>query len=835
LSTERTSEATLRRLFEACCVADANERARLLEEARRVDPEAAAEAAAMLRHHDAGDAMLDRPPAAVSGGASGRLSAGGGADGAPTGALAAGTRVGKYTVCSLLGYGGMGVVYEADQDSPRRRVALKLVRSELVTGSLLRRFEHEAAALGLLQHPGIAQVYEAGSASVAGVERPFIAMELVRGEVITAYVRRVELDVRKAAELVARIADAVDHAHRRGVIHRDLKPANIVVTAEGVPKVLDFGVARLASATGEQAGATMAGQVIGTLGYLAPEQALGDPARVDARCDVYALGVVAYELLAGRHPAPQAGSSLRETVNALERSAIRPPGEFAPAVRGDLETIVMHALEADPSRRYQHAADLAAELRRYLADQPILARPPSTVYQLRKFASRNRLAFTAAAAVVIALACGVVGLGVGMVRARAQAERAERVNLYMRAMLSLDAQLLVGRDRSLLKAMLDQAIEKLGSLKDDPAAQDAIRAVVGNAYAEFGYPTEAVRILPEVVSRQRARHGPRHRDSMFATDSLAHAMLISGDHAGALPLLEELYETRRKVDGEDAKATQTTLNNLILVLRSTGQHERAMVFARSLHQRRVETLGTYHLDTLHAEMVIGGILVAQGKFEEAEVSLRAARDAFIAIAGPRDPQTVKVGISWCDFLRRAGRPEEYITDASELWPIALDVMGENYNPALALMQQVSLVLVDHGRRSEALPVLERVLAIQPRLYPDHPNTLALLANSAQFYADDKVPVRALELCEQAITLCRRIRPGDHAMVANLLRRKGLYLLEMGDASASRESLLEAHGLLAAAEPRDEEQIASIRESLASACDAMGRPEEAAQWREASSE
>ncbi len=813
-------------LFDACIDAAPAERARLLAEARASDAAVAAEVEAMLRHHDSAEAILDRSPALMG---SRSVSAGHDQD-VPLGTLPPGTRVGSYTVRSLLGYGGMGVVYEAEQDSPRRAVALKLIRAELVTPSMLRRFEHEAAALGLLQHPGIAQVYEAGMADVAGSRRPFIAMELVRGEPVKSYVRNNSVGVHAVAELVAKIADAVEHAHRRGVIHRDLKPANIVVMADGTPRILDFGVARLTADTGEP-GATIAGQVIGTLGYLAPEQATGEPGAVDARCDVYALGIILYELITGRHPRPASGSSLRDAVLSLDSTTITPPGSIIPAARGDLETIVLHALEHDPERRYQHAADLASDLRNALADRPIVARPPTAAYLVRKFAARNRLAVAAAAAVLVAMTIGVAGLGVGMVRARQQAERAERVNKYLRGMLSLDAQQLVGRDKSLLKAMLDQSLAKLETLRDDPAAQDAIRAVVGNAYAEFGFPVDALAVLPEVARRQRERWGAEHPDAMFAMDAWAHAMLISGRYDDVIPLLEELYTLRRRVNGETAEPTEVTLNNLIMALRTEKQFDRALGLAQRLYEQRLAARGPDDPETLHALILVGGIHSSADRFDEAEPLLRRVLEATRRAHGERDPQSIIVRISWAEFLHRAGRHEEYMAEVASLWPIGLEVMGENYGPMLTLMQQLATKLFDRDRMDEAQAVFERVLEIQPVHYPDHPNTLALLVNSANFFAERGDAARAADLTRRALEILDRTRPSEHALHAEVLGRRGRYLLRTGDAVAAKACFLNAYRHATQAAQPDSETLVALREHLSEVCEQLGEHTEAAGWRE----
>ena len=210
--------------------------------------------------------------------------------------------IGRYRIIRLLGEGGMGAVYEAEQDSPQRTVALKVIRAGYATDEMLRRFENETQALGRLQHPGIAQIYDAGTAETPLGRQPYFAMELVRGETLLKYCDEHKLNVRQRLELVAKICDAVQHAHQRGLIHRDLKPANIIVGEDGQPKILDFGVARLTDSDAQATRQTDIGQLIGTLAYMSPEQVLGDPAEVDTRSDVYALGVILYELLAGKMP-----------------------------------------------------------------------------------------------------------------------------------------------------------------------------------------------------------------------------------------------------------------------------------------------------------------------------------------------------------------------------------------------------------------------------------------------------------------------------------------------------------------------------------------------------
>lgn len=463
--------------------------------------------------------------------------------------------IGKYSIKRVIASGGMGIVYEARQENPRRAVAVKVMNRGVASKSAMRRFEFEAQVLGRLRHPGIAQIYEAGTHSAGGVDVPYFAMEYIpNAQTITQFAFERRLNTRERLKLFAQVCEAVHHGHQKGVIHRDLKPSNILVDSSGQVKIIDFGVARgtdsdLALTTQQ----TDMGQLIGTLQYMSPEQVQADPNDIDTRSDVYALGVVLFELLTERLPYDVREVAIHEATRVIREGQPTRLSLINKTLRGDVETIALKALEKDRTRRYQSASDFGMDIQRYLSNEPIAARPPSMVYRLGKFVRRRRVPLAMAAVVALALGVGVDR----QIRAnQSESLLRTRETAYGVFMAAQPDEVL----RNPVKVIWDctRAIEMDSNLSLAYALRAKAYLLSGNDAKAWEDARKAVEIDPQNAYAQRA---------------LAHLYTMKGEFEQA----RDAYEKGFQKFLQDADLPRD-LHNRAMVHSALGDHQLALAF-----------------------------------------------------------------------------------------------------------------------------------------------------------------------------------------------------------------------------------------------------------------
>jgi len=691
---------------------------------------------------------------------------------------------GSYRLLQKIGDGGMGEVWLAEQVAPiRRQVALKVVKAGMDTAQVVTRFEAERQALALMDHPAIATVYDGGSTPEG---RPYFVMEYVKGEPITTYCDRQRLTTAERLDLFTQVCEGVQHAHQKGIIHRDLKPSNVLVTIQDdhpVPKIIDFGVAKAtAQHLTERTLFTELGVMIGTPEYMSPEQAEMGGLDIDTRTDVYALGVILYELLTGALPFDrkelrQAGlAEIQRTIR--EKEPPRPSTrvtQLGPAsteaatnrhtdarwlaseLRGDLDWVTMKALEKDRIRRYQTANALAGDIRRHLSNEPVSAGPPSTVYRAKKFVRRHRFGVVAAAALVLLLLAFGVTMAVQAeriarerdranqeaVRATEEAATAKQVSDFLVGLFQVSNPSEARGSTITAREVLDRGAKKAeAELAGQPLVQARLMNTMGRVYDQLGLYDQALPLLEAALATQRRLLGEQHFDVAMSVADLGTVRWHRGEYDAARALLEEALAMRERLLGPEAP-----------------------LVADSLHK-------------------LGNLLYSRGDYDAG----RRLLDRALAIREKNTPGGADVAATLNSLGAIAYRRGNY-AEAGRLWDRTLAIrektLGPDHPSVAQTLNNLAIVHTFTNDPAGARPLLERAIGIQQKvLGPKHPDLASGLMNLGDVLSALGDDTAARPYYERAVAILEEASPGNPER-ARFLDRLGRLTLKQGDAAAAR--------------------------------------------------
>lgn len=770
--------------------------------------------------------------------------------------------IGGYKVVGLIGEGGMGVVYEALQESPRRRVAIKVVRSLDLSPRALWKFLDEAEMLGKLQHEGIAQVIEAGTDPRTGL--PFLAMERVEGQPLLQHVEKAHLGIRERLDLFVRICRAVQHVHAKGLVHRDLKPANVLVTADQIPKVLDFGIARSLGEENElRARASSTGLPIGTLPYMSPEQAAGDLAAIDIRSDIYALGVMLFELLAGQRPLLPEKLPLHEAVHEICEAEPTRLGSLDNRFTGDLEAIAAKALAKDPNSRYGTASELAADIERHLANEPIAAHPPTTRYLLTRFARRHRKIVVGASSTLVVLLIGVLTTSwqwrvakanlalveieatraernaqeasASAARAEEQAKRARLAERESKAEAARATRLLAlfrdgfgeglieefGRDALLVDGMrrLYQRVEE--RFEGRPRELGELHYTFATMLEGMGFPAEAARHASRSVELR-----PDGESRLESLARLAGILIDTGDIERAIENGSIAYEGSLELHGVEDARTWLRAQTFALALQQSGDLSTAGELFEETLVRLTRILGPLDPATLEATNSLSVLLQEAGETERARDLLSDTCEALEASLGLEDPSTLNAMNSLATVLHDMGESVEALAYLRLVYEGRTSRLGVMHPKTISSLANYSAVLSHVGELEEAETLVRRALAASLEVLPN--DSLAVLKTrgnlAALLFRMERFEEALVEQEEVVRLASTRLRGG--AVLGVWHNDLGYLRLKNGDMTGAEEALARAVPLLG----RDHPQVIGVVGELIARLDEVGDMERAAAWR-----
>jgi eukaryotic-like serine/threonine-protein kinase len=728
-----------------------------------------------------------------------------------------GAVIGRYHLLQKIGEGGMGEVWLAEQKEPvRRRVALKLIKAGMDTREVVARFESERQALALMDHPAIAKVLDAGSTPQGA---PYFVMEYVAGVPITTYCDNHRLSTRERLELFMHVCEGVQHAHQKAIIHRDLKPSNILVTevdGHPAPKIIDFGVAKaLTQKLTADTMFTRVGAMIGTPEYMSPEQALSSGEDIDTRTDVYSLGIILYELLAGVHPIdlrkvafeeflrrlreddpPKLSTKFRAqdpaTSTDLARKRHTEPPALVKQMRGELDSIALKALEKDRARRYGSPSDFALDIARYLNNEPVLAVPPSMAYRTRKFARRYRVALvTACAFALVLIAAAVISIRQS-IRASREAASAQAVNDFLQNDVLAQASAANQSGPSAkpdpdlkVRTALDRAAQRItGKFDRQPEVEASIRDTMGQTYIDLGLYPEARKQLERAMELRRRLLGAENPKTLKTMSRLGRTAELQGKYAEAETLLGRALEIERRVLGPAHPDTLYSMNNLASVYYYQGKYPQAEALDSQTLEIQRRVLGPEHPDTLKSMHNLADVYGAQGKYAQAEALDSQTLDIRRRVLGPEHPGTLATMNNLAVDYYSQGKYAQAEALDSQTAEIERRVLGPEHPSTLTTMASLAGDYYSQGKYAQAGVLFSQSLEIDRRvLGPEHPDTLASMVNLAEAYGYQGKYAQAEALYSQTLEMMHRVLGPEHPNTlytlsdfASMYQHQGKYAL-----------------------------------------------------------
>jgi eukaryotic-like serine/threonine-protein kinase len=740
-----------------------------------------------------------------------------GTDGHPTpsGASEVNESIGPYRLLELIGSGGMGEVWLAEQTTPvHRRVAIKLIKAGMDTREVVARFQSERQALALMDHPGIAKVFDAGSTAQG---RPYFVMAYISGVPITEYCDRHRMTLRERLELFVQVCDGVQHAHQKAIIHRDLKPSNILVSevdGKPLPRIIDFGVAKaIAHGLIGDAECTRTGVILGTPTYMSPEQAGSIGIDVDTRSDVYSLGVVLYELLVGARPLEFHNLAFDEMLRRLrEQESPRPSTKLRTAgdsnttaenrgadpptlirqLRGELDAITLKALEKDRARRYASAAELAGDIGRYLRDEPVQAVPPSVAYRARKFAWRYRAGLAIATAFILLLVLAAFFIVRQSIRAKSEAATAQAISDFLQHDLLSQASsfsqwsMNAKADPDLkVRTVLDRAAARIsGRFTNQPEIEAAIRDTMGQTYLDVGMNREARAQWQRAMDLYRQTLGPENPKTLKATMHFAGTLATEGRFAEAHVAFSRTLNIQRRVLGPRHPDTLGSMFSLADLYREQGNYPQAEAQYLEVIPLSRGVLGAENPLTLQMMDRLADLYYREGKLVSAEALDQQVLEIRRRVLGPDHPDTT---ISIAELANVYGARGEYAKEellCRQVLDMRRRIMGPEHAYSLAAMNNLAQTYLAEGKYAQAEALDKQTLEIRRRvLGPESVETLMSMVNLADDYSDEKKYSLAEPLFGQTIEIHRRASAlkSRHALAtlsdaAFMYQREGKYAI-----------------------------------------------------------